>query len=574
MNIGVQERLKNKIKDELKSFIISFPNIFSDNIIDIFFKSLLFELSEPQLKLDGLQTRVINAMAKILLEDLSKDEILAHFPDFVKIEPYLKKILFLVQPTIYTSLSNQNKGLAAYLNASNLNSNNIRFDTATPQSVSNLPDFASHVFRVYNLRNIESHNCESWSRKEIYENIESTLIVYIFSTYKHVAQLRPIVGREPDLTTYLNKVVADFELWQKRFVHITGKEKFEEIDILAIESDDWSENTKTILREGRIDDLRRNILEKTMVVLGEPGMGKSTTLQYIAYNDARLLLTTAGTGQQMSNIPIYVELKLLSKSETIFQNAVNRIGLNPEKLIEYFIKGRVTLFLDGLNEVLNELRKPVRLDIQSLITTYPNLNLIITSRPLAYSNEFKTSPVFVLQRMENAQVEEFLLKNCSHIPTRAIIVKELESNPKLGKIVRVPLLLKMLINVIWTNKGVIPSNKVQIIKKFIQNLYEREKKKMTIDVDLRVIHRLLCFLGFKTRELYGSNVGCIIEEFEAVIEERIANSRFNISVYEFFDFAIDLNILVVDGNKFSFIHELYQEYFASEEVFRLMAIKK
>jgi hypothetical protein len=35
-----------------------------------------------------------------------------------------------------------------------------------------------------------------------------------------------------------------------------------------------------------------------------------------------------------------------------------------------------------------------------------------------------------------------------------------------------------------------------------------------------------------------------------------------------------LNILVRDGNKFSFIHELYQEYFASEEVYRQMAKTK
>lgn len=572
MNSQIHENLKKKIREELKHYAISFPSIFSSSIIDIFFKSLLFDLNAPQLKLDGLQTRVLTSMSKILMEDLSKDDILAFFPDFVKIEPFLKKILYLIDPSMYAALSRHNKGLSAYINALNLNSNNIRFDTATVDTVSALPDFAVDFVRVYNLRNIESHNCESWSKKELYVNIESVLIVYLYSTYKHVAALRVLINQEPDLNNYFAKVVSEFEQWQQRFVHITGKEKFEEVDIFAIESDEWIENDSNLLREGKIDDLRKNNAEKTMVVLGEPGMGKSTTMQFMAYNDAKALL--ANPADISIKIPIYIELKQLSKSDSIFEYAKNKIGVNEGKLMEYFVKGVVTLFLDGLNEILTELRKPLRLEIQSLIETYPDLNIIVTSRPLAYSNEFKKSPVFILQRMENPQVAEFLQKNCSHKQTRSIILKELYNNPKLGKLVRVPLLLKMLINVVWANKGIIPSNKVQIIKKFIQNLYERENRKLTTEVDLRTIHRLLCYLGFKTRELNGSNVGCLIEEFEAIMEDRIEKSRFIVTVFDFFDISIDLNILVRDGNKFSFIHELYQEYFASEEVYRIMAKTK
>lgn len=572
MDYQILDNLKRKIKEELKRYVIDYPNIFSSNIIDIFFKALLFDLNQPQLQLDGLQTRVLMSMNKILLEDLSKDDILALFPDFVKIEPYLKKLLYLLNPIEFDSLSTRNKGLAAYINALDLNANSIRFDTATIDSVFDLPNFAVDFVRVYNLRNVESHNCESWSKKEIYINIESILVVYIYSTYKHVAALRIIINQEPDLENYFKKVVFEFELWQQRFVHITGKEKFEEIDIFAIESDEWTENDNNILREGKIDDLRRSNTEKTMVVLGEPGMGKSTTMQYIAYKDAKTLLSNASNVN--TKIPIYIELKQLSKLDSILEYAKIKLGVTKEKLHEYFVKGGVTLLLDGLNEILIDLRKPLRSEIKILIDTYPNLNIIVTSRPLAYSNEFKNSPVFVLQRMENYQVEEFLEKNCSHRQTRSKILKELEANPKLGKLVRVPLLLKMLINVVWSNKGIIPTNKVQIIKKFIQNLYDRESKKLTTEVDLRTIHRLLCYIGFKTRELNGANVGCLIEEFEAIIEDRIEKSRFKLNVFEFFDISTDLNILVRDGNKFSFIHELYQEYFASEEVFRIMAKNK
>jgi len=232
------------------------------------------------------------------------------------------------------------------------------------------------------------------------------------------------------------------------------------------------------------------------------------------------------------------------------------------------VRGKLTLFLDGLNEVLEELRRPIRQSIQELIRDYPNTAIIITSRPLAYANEFRTTPAFVLQRMEDVQIEEFLQKNCNQANIRAIIMGEIRRNLRLGKIVRVPLLLKMLINVVLYNRGNIPENKVQIIKNFIQNLYEREKRKMVSDTDYRVIHRLLCFVAYHTRERNGSNVGWRREEMEAVLEKRIEDSRFKLSVFEFLDAAIDLNILVRDEDKYSFIHELYQEYYAAEELFR------
>jgi hypothetical protein len=566
MQIEIQENLKKKIKEELKSINGSSPSIVNDEILDTFFNALLFPLNNTSYKLDGLQTRVPYSMWKILLNDLKKEEILSYFPDLAKIEPYLKKILLLQNPTLYQTLVNQNKGLAVFIDALGLNPNNLRLSNETLESARSKSDYAIHLLRVYNLRNIESHNCEFWTLKEIYENIESILIIYLYATYKHLSFLKVLVNQEPDLNSYLDNVVFSFERWQERFVHMKGKEKFEEIDLYAVESDEWSDSNNILLREGKIDELRNSIDENTMVLLGEPGMGKSTTMQYLAYKDAQNLLNYPDGD---TKIPIYLELKLLSKNETILEYAKKKTGLSLEKIHEYSLKGKITLYLDGLNELLNDLRKSARVDIQNLIVNYPDLSVMITSRPLAYSNEFKESPVFILQKLENIQIEEFLEKNCPHKQTKSIILSEVNNNLRLTKIVRIPLLLLMLINVVYSNKGIIPANKVQIIKKFIQNLFQREKQKMTTDIDLRIIHRLLCFLGYKTRELKGSNVGCQIEEIEAIIEKRIEESRFKLSVFDFLDNAIDLNILVKDGDKYSFVHELYQEYFASEEFYKI-----
>ncbi|WP_343523843.1 NACHT domain-containing protein [Pedobacter sp.] len=572
MNYTDQNKIGQKIREELNTLCSEHPGIFNDENIELFFKIVSLPLDNPAIRLEGLQTRIPSALAKIFLEDSTKEEMCTYFPEFAKIEPFLKKILYLTDINAYNIVSSSKAGLAKCIDKLGLNPNGMHLSSDDIISQVSQPNFAVHVLRTYKLRNLESHVCILWTMKELYENIESALITYLYTIHLHSAFLSNLVEQEPNFESYLNKVVLDFEVWQKRFVHITGLEKFEEIGINAIESEEWGNSEKRILREGKIDDLRKTNQEPTMVVLGEPGMGKSTTLQYMAYHDAKKLLNSPK--DDSVNLPVYLELKLLSKSETILDVAAAKIGLDEQKLVEYLVKGKITLFLDGLNEVLADLRKPIRNEIISIIENYDKTAVIITSRPLAYYNEFKASPVFILQRMEDKQVNEFLEKNCDNGQARAIIQNEIKNNQRLGKIVRVPLLLKMLINVVIQNKGIIPDNKVQIIKQFIQNLYDRETEKVSAEVDFRVIHRLLCFVGYKTRQKNESNVGWRMEELEAKIEDRIEKSRFKISAYEFLDFAIDLNILVKDENKYSFIHELYQEYYASEQIFRDNAIAK
>lgn len=548
------------------SFSGKYPDIFNDEIIDLFLVFLKKPIDDLEVRLEGIQTRVPNAMNKLFLESISSMDKASFFPEFAKVEPFLKKIVYFIDRPKFIEIESARSGLAACIDFLGLNPTGIRLDRTSPESVVGNPDFLEHILRCYYLRNIESHKCKTWTNKELYVNVESILVVYLYCIYLHSDVLRKVLLFQPHFNSYLEKVVSDFEIWRERFVHITGIERFDEIPIHAIESEDWGKSDKVGLREGKIDELRKSIDENSMVILGEPGMGKSTTLQYMSYNDAKSILSG---DDNLHKIPVYIELKLLSRDESVFGCCLQKLEITSEQLSELFGEGRITLFLDGLNEVYYELRKPIRHEIAQLLNDYKRLFIIITSRPLAYSNEFKNTPVFNLQKLNDEQVEEFLLKNCAQEKIRLMLIKEINVNARLGKIVRVPLLLKMLVNVVLNNGGAIPENKTKIIYHFIQNLYKREREKQIETIDLRIIHRLLCFLGHSTRSINASNVGWRIEQFETIIERRIERSRFNLNVYEFIDMAVDLHILVRDGEKYSFIHELYQEYFASEELFRL-----
>lgn len=564
------DKLKEKIKEELREFCVAHPAIFNEHNIDLLLKVLYLPLNNPAVRLEGLSTRVPQAMGKILLDNVGKQDRLMAFPEFAKIEPFLLKVVFLVDEAEYARISTVRAGLSRSINFLGLNPGGLNLSGTDPATLRGQSHFIEHVIRSYSLRNVESHQSVLWTNRELFENMESVLVSYIYTIHLHSTLLETKISPEPDFTAYLENSVREFENWQDRFVHITGQERFEEVSIHAIESDEWNTSARALMREGKINELRKNLEENTMVVLGDPGMGKSTTMQYISYNDAKEALAN---GQSDSHrIPLYLELKLLSKTDSIVNAAAGKLAISQDKLTEYFRKGRITLLLDGLNEVYAETRRSIRTEIQELISQFPELFIIITSRPLAYSNEFRNTPVFVLQRLVDSQVEEFLARNCGHQPTEDMIKSEVSTNSKLSRVIRVPLLLKMLISVVKSNGGVMPGNKAEIIKDFINNIYERERQKDITDIDFRIIHRLLCYVAHKTRETSGSNVGWRIEELESLIEKKIEKSSFRLNAYQFIDMATDLNLLVKDAGKYSFIHELYQEYFAAEEIFRTNSI--
>jgi hypothetical protein len=124
-------------------------------------------------------------------------------------------------------------------------------------------------------------------------------------------------------------------------------------------------------------------------------------------------------------------------------------------------------------------------------------------------------------------------------------------------------MLTMLIAVVL-KEGKIPNEKGKIIRAFMHSLYQREQKQI-IDFDIELFHLLLCFLGFQTRDLTGSNSGLDRDEYIIpLLEQRRDQLGVPINLLDFLRKAIDLNILVNDNHQYSFSHELYQEYYAAE----------
>jgi len=556
-------QIKKEIIAETKDIIASDKNINLNEVIELFTKVIQHPVDDTDL--NGIQTRFPNALQKILIDPLSRIDKNAFFPEIGKIEPYLRKVLYLTRRNLYNKISTEKKGLGAIISFLDLNPNRVDYE-CTSLSPRLATHFAEHLIKAYNIRNLEGHNCTDWTNSKLYDELRSVLVIFLYATYRYQRELK-IAINPFDVTQYLKKEIDKIKILQTRFVHIEGKEEMAEVDLYAQElfeeNEDSEDGDDTLTaRKGTIDFLRKSIKEKKMVILGDVGMGKSTTLLYLHLQDAQVSLSN-----NQKPIPIFIELKNLTEKEVLFEKLKSRLNLDNDIADELFKKGRLNIFLDGLNEIENKNKVSVFNQINNLICDYPENFYLITSRPQHYNREFDNqlanskTPVFILQKMADKQIDEFLSKNGKQV--KDYIQKEITENERLKKIVQTPLMLTMLISVVL-KEGKIPSEKGKIIRAFMLSLYDREQKQI-IDFDKDLFHLLLCFLGFQTRDLTGSNSGLDRDEYILpLLEQRKEQLGIPANLLDFLKKAIDLNILVRDINQISFSHELYQEYYAAE----------
>lgn len=549
--------IKTIIKNEVKSiFNSNFGRIELDEVINAFVNIIKYPLNDQSANLDGLETRLLSSITNVLKNESA---IETSFSDFVKIEPFLRKILYLVDKTKLNTIESGRKGLSPLIKSLNLNPELKDIFNLNPESLVGENYYVEHLCRVYHLRNKESHHCKNFSRLELAQNIQSVLTVYIYTTYLHINKINQVID-EKGINRYLKKEVENFKRWKNSFVHIDGKELFE-IDLYAKEISLDEEHDFSSERQGTIDFLRKDIAEKQMVILGEVGMGKSTTLQYMHYKDAELCLL-----DNSSSIPIYLELKYINGGENILNKLTSKFDTEKSFIEELLKKGRFNIFLDGLNEVDKFNKNGIFRQIDWLITEFPFNQFIITSRPLSYNREFdnskgRTIPVFVLLRMSDKQIEEFLERNGNDVKNN--ILTEISINTKLKEIATNPLVLKMLINVV-RRTGVIPPNKALIIKEFISQTLKREKK--IDDFDEELYYFLLRNWAHQSRLLTNSNSGLDQQSHVIPFINDIKNKigKPNLDIWDFIKKLRDFHLLTKENNLLSFTHELYQEYFAAE----------
>lgn len=285
------------------------------------------------------------------------------------------------------------------------------------------------------------------------------------------------------------------------------------------------EATQNILYDNNTDGI---------ILLGNPGSGKSIELQ---------------------NLAIYLWEQRNNYKWIPFYRPINTF-INSSEIIDYLPKDwknipYLLIILDGLDEIAHSIEFKTKLDRFLTENTKTNIKFIISCRTNIYENTIKNIrefDCFVLKEIPYYNAIEFLNKKYQ-IDSEDIV--ELFHNSNQQEFLQTPYYLNLFGRYYQQTKK-LPTNKVQLIEKYIEKRLEDDYK-----------------VKYKNRELDKASIKLVCKKVALVMEamqvskisDRYLNSLLKTDKKKYTNSCFIE--LVFDEDQWKFEHKNVQEYFVA-----------
>ncbi|NCS77524.1 MAG: DUF1257 domain-containing protein [Microcystis aeruginosa K13-07] len=339
------------------------------------------------------------------------------------------------------------------------------------------------------------------------------------------------------------------------------------------------------------------------VILGDPGAGKSSLLQYLALNWAEKELSQ----RVLFPLPLLIELRIYArdKDEKKCQNILEFFHqgnlichLNQLALDDKLEKGQALVLFDGLDEVFNpQLREEIVTDIKRFSIEYPQVQIIVTSRWLGYKAEELNHAGFehfMIQDLDQNQIEDFIQRwhdlafenRDDKTQKQERLQKAIKESKAIRELAGNPLLLTMM--AILNRTQELPRDRSKLYEKASEvllhqwdfetkeGLIDPELKKYLYNIDLRDKRDILRLVASAIQAREKGLAANLIykEELENILTQYLQGTGINKRD------ANDLTDLIIKqlryrnfilcslgGNAFAFVHRTFLEYFCACEFY-------
>jgi predicted NACHT family NTPase len=322
------------------------------------------------------------------------------------------------------------------------------------------------------------------------------------------------------------------------------------------------ENTRQEI--GSINDFPSN----AVIIKGTAGQGKSIFLKWLLGKEVK----------QGARIPIFFELRKVTDTSLAVNlknlfNELLEVDGNIDVFTHFAKEGKLSIFLDGYDEIDPEKVSQLTTQIEDLAVQYPLSRVIVTTRP---DSSIENSPyfeVYSLSKLLQDDFEPFFAKILSKDKTLAkrLCTAIENSNISISTLISTPMLATLL-SIVYRANQKIPSDFAEFYNELFQILlvrhdrskagYERKRKTNLSDREIQMIFEAFCFkikaqkittiTKQKALEIASESIksiGCICNESHFLTDIKNVTCLLN-----------------EEGLELNFVHQSVQEFFAAKYI--------
>jgi len=338
------------------------------------------------------------------------------------------------------------------------------------------------------------------------------------------------------------------------------------------------------------------------VILGDPGSGKSSLLQYLALSWAQ----RPTPDLSLFPIPFLIELRFYGRDKQAAKQGGKAFDflsflhggnvtchLNQQIVFDKLNAGQGIALFDGIDEVFDPaLRDEVLKDIHRFSNRFKNVQIIVTSRRLGY----KAQPLrdagfkhFMLQDLEIEQIEDFLERwhelftdQLDNLRKKERLIKAIQDSKSIRELAGNPLLLTMM--AILNRKQELPRNRSDLYNKASEvllyqwdvevKLLENPKFKhwnilIELDHKQKMLRKVAYFMQSNKKDTSGNLISksdlenILTESLREIIERGEPRMIARVIIEELRTRNFILCYLGADS--YGFVHRTFLEYFCAWE---------